>query len=275
MQRSTCQLEIGATEVEGLWQAARWAGGAKRQAAAAFSADAGPESGQAMRTAIDAVLGSILPERMLTSPFVRIALGGSHIMPAVLPFVTLPRPAADRDLIISQRFCREHRLDPQSVAVIGCPLGNGKSGNGKVLCLAVGRNTINGIKGALAGRGLYPDVIAPASLLRCQESGRGALEGPAVALLDERDSAAILVWDEHGTIVHIAAMALSGKDATGTAQRITARIRRYALVAGAEGAPAAVYVDGRIGGEIAAGLKRAGLKVRPWRAASAHGRPAS
>jgi hypothetical protein len=275
MQRSACLLEIGATQVEGLWQAPRWAGGAKRQAAAAFSSGEGAESGQALRTAIDSVLGSILPERMLTSPFVRIALGGPHIMPAVLPFVTLPRPAADRNLIIFQRFCREHRLEPQSVAVIGCPLGNGKSGNGKVLCLAVERNTLNDIKSALAGRGLHPDVIAPAYLLRCQESGRGALEGPAVALLEERGAVAILVWDEHGTIVHIAAMALSGKDAIGTGQRITARIRRYALVAGAEGASATVYIDGRIDGEIAAGLKRAGLKVLAWRAASAPGGPAS
>ena len=112
MHRSACLLHIGAREVHGLWQPPSWSKASGIEATAEFKAGQPAELAHPVAGTLDAVLGAILPKRQLTSPYVRVSLAGCHVMAAILPFVTLPKSAGDRSLLISQRFCREHRLEP-------------------------------------------------------------------------------------------------------------------------------------------------------------------
>ncbi len=262
MYRSTCLLQIGAGEVHGLWQPPRWAGGRRIKAAADFSTVEPQESAPTLRGAINAVLGEILPRQTLTSPFVRVSLAGTHVMAAILPFVKLPASAADRGLVMSQRFCREHRLEPGSIAVIGCPQRNSKYGNANILCLAADRRLLGEIKSALTGRGLYPDVIGPDYLMRLAEANSSEFEMPAIAVFDQSGCNTILVWDKQGTIIHIATVGTAGGKDLEAKRRIAARIKRYAQIVAAQGAPPAVYVDSPFAVDLAHPAH--GLKLLRW-----------
>jgi hypothetical protein len=273
MYRSNCHLRIGTRRIHGLWQPAPWSKAQSIGATAEFRADEPAENAHSLSKAIDAVLRAVLPKRHFTSPYVRVSLAGCHVMAAILSFVTLPKSAADRSLLISQRFCREHRLQPSAVTVIGCQLGNSKAKEEKILCLAVERGILDEIESALAGRGLHSDCISPDYLLRFEELNSYDLQKPGIALLDEDDSSTILVWDKQGIIVHIA-----GAGSTPPArQRAGARIRRYAQIVAAGDIPATIYIDGRIANDIVADLRRSvhGLSIfqLPVEASAAtHGR---
>jgi hypothetical protein len=261
MYRSTCFIQIGARQVHGQWQAARWAGSAAATAAAEFSDD---EMARSLRGAIDQVLGAILPKRLFTSPFVRVSLAGPHVMAAILPFAKLPASAADRRLVITQRFCREHRLEPGSIAVTGYALNSSKTASAKILCFAVEQRLLDTINSALAAKGLYPDAVAPGYLLRLAEANGRGLEAPGIAMFEESDCYTILVWDEHGAIAHVATVGKGGGDDSGARQRVAARIGRYAQIIAPEGNPPSVYIGGdkAIAAELAS--RANGLKVLRW-----------
>ncbi len=262
MVRSTCLLRIGAGQVHGLWQAPRWAGGGRIEAAAEFSAVEPQESAPSLRCALDAILGTILPLRALTSPFIRVSLAGSYVMAAILPFAKLPASAADRSLVITQRFCREHRLEPGSIAVVGCPQNISKDGSTNVLCLAMDRRLLEEIKAAFTGRGHYPDVIAPECLLALEEVDRRKLQMPAIAVFEQSGCNTIVVWDKEGTIIHLAAVGTVGHEALEVYRRTAARIKRYAQIVAVQGAPPAVYADRRFAGALTDPAD--GLKLLPW-----------
>jgi hypothetical protein len=245
-----------------VWHAPSWAGGRKIEAAAEFSAVEPQENAPSLRGAIDAVLGTILPQWTLTSPFVRVSLAGSHVMAAILPFVKLPASAADRGLVITQRFCREHRLEPSSIAVIGCPQRNSKNVSPNILCLAADRRLLGEIKSALTGRGLYPDVIGPEYLLSLAEAAGNELEMPAIAVFEQSGCNTILVWDKQGTIIHVATVGTAGEKDLEVQRRMAARIKRYAQIVAAQGAPLAVYIDSPFAVDLTHPAH--GLKLLRW-----------
>jgi hypothetical protein len=262
MHRSTCLLRIGTRQVHGVCQAASWTRGARIEAAAEFSSIEPHESAPSLRGAIDAVLEIILPHWTLTSPFIRVSLAGSHVMAAVLRFVKLPASAADRGLVVTQRFCREHRLDPGSIAIIECSRANSKKVNANILCLAADRSLLGEIQRALTGRGLYPDVIAPEYLLSFAEAEGLELEMPAIAVFEESGCNTILVWDKEGAIIHVATVRRDGGNDLEVQRRLDARIKRYAQIVAEQGAPPAIYFDS----QIAANLVRPvhGLRLLRW-----------
>ena len=130
MRRSTCLLRISAGQVHGVWHGPSWSGGRKTKAVAAFTASG---SASTLGAAIEGVLAAILPTRRLTSPFVCVTLEGPLIMAAILPFTKLPKAREDRRLIISQRFCREHRLEAGKVEIIAGPLKGSRTESGRIL----------------------------------------------------------------------------------------------------------------------------------------------
>jgi hypothetical protein len=200
------------------------------------------DEGGSLAATISAVLSQILPRRRLASPYVRVGLSGSHVRTAIMLFAKLPKTAADRALLISQRFCREFRLDPASLRVLGSPLGSTKSGGEAVLCLAAPKTLLTEIETALATFGLYADVIAPDFMLRFSETGAREVEAPGMVLMQDLDGTTVLVWDAEGKVVHSAPVALVPD---GEAQRrMAARVFRYARIVGHEGGAVAVYADG-------------------------------
>ena len=262
MQRSACLIRIGAGQVHGVWHGASWSGGQSTEAASAFDTSGSPPT---LGDAIDGVLAAILPERRLTSPFVCVTLEGSHIMAAILPFTKLPKAQGDRRLIISQRFCREHRLEPGKIEIIGSPLKGVRNESGRILCLAVARDTLRQVRSALEKRGLHPDVLTPQYLLKFGQVASHALEKPGIALFEETSFRTILVWDEHSTIAHIATVRRPARHDLEGQRRMATRIRRYARIVARQDAPVAVYIDGLAAGAIGPDLTySSGLKVLNW-----------
>ena len=246
MHRATCLLRIGTQQVHAMWQAASWTRGGSIKAAAEFSSIEPHESAPSLRGAIDAVLETVLPSWTLTSPDIRVSLAGTHVMAAVLRFAKLPASAADRGLVITQRFCREHRLDPSSIAIIECSRANSKNVNANVLCLAADRSLLREIQKALTGRGLYPDVIAPECLLSFAEAKGLELEMPAIAVFEEIGCNTILVWDKEGTIIHVSTVRRDGGNDLEVQRRLDARIKRYAQIVAEQGTSPAVYFDSQL-----------------------------
>ena len=127
MRRASCLLRISAGQVQGVWEGAGRSGSQRLEAAADFSTS---ENAPTLRDAVDAVLA------------------------AILPFAKLPKAQEDRRLVISQRFCREHRLEAGKVEVVGSPLHGPKTASPKT---ESGRSMV---KVASRRRG-------PSALIRC------------------------------------------------------------------------------------------------------------
>jgi hypothetical protein len=272
MQRSACLIRIGAGQVHGVWHGASWSGGQRTEAAAAFNTSGAP----ALADAVDGVLATLLPARRLTSPFVCVTLEGSHIMAAILSFPKLPNAQRDRRLVVSQRFCREHRLDPAKIEVIARPINRSTNERGRILCLAMERDTLNQIRSALEKSGLHADVITPDYFLKFEQVNGNALEKPGIALFEEHGFRTILVWDEEGTIAHIATVRRPSRHDLEGQRRMATRIRRYALIVARQNAPVAIYIDGLAVGAIAPDLAySSGLKILNWPGASSDFRRAA
>ncbi len=239
------------------------------EAAAEFSSGEPSENELSLSSAISAVLGEIMPARTLASPFVRVSLGASHVMAAILTFAALPKTATDRSLVITQRFCREHRFEPGSIAVVSSHPGNSKAGASNVLCFAAEQMLLTGIAKALSEMGLHPDIIAPDYLLSFAGANSREIETPGIAVLREGGRKTILVWDKQGVIVHIAVVQQAGGDDEEAKWRLTAKLRRYAQVVATQDAPVAVYADDSFEDDIAPGSVQPalGLKLLPWPAA--------
>ena len=244
------------SQVRGAWIA----GSAKAQAAARVESEGG-----GLAAAVSAVLGQILASRKLASPYVSIGLSGAYVRAAIMPFAKLPKAANDCALLISQRFCREHRIDPASFAVLGSPLGPAKSGGEAVLCLAVPKALLTEIEAALAACGLYADVIAPDFMLRFAETGTCEAEAPGMVLMEDADGGTVLVWDEQGLVVHAASFAAVLEDGEA-GRRMAERVVRYARIVGHGGVRVAVYADGEAW-DAALGARLPlddGLKLLRW-----------
>ncbi|MGA8769009.1 MAG: hypothetical protein WB610_01285 [Rhodomicrobium sp.] len=272
MQRAACLIRIGDGQIRGVWHGASWSGGQSAETVAAFNTSGNsPTLGDAM----DSVLAAIAPERRLTSPFVCVTLEGSHVMAAILSFPKLPSAQRDRRLVVSQRFCREHRLDPAKVEVIAAPINKSTNERRRILCLAMERDTLNQIRSALEKRGLHADVITPDSFLKFEHVSSHALEKPGIALFEEHGFRTILVWDEEGAIAHIATVRRPSRHDLEGQRRMATRIRRYARII-TQDAPVAVYIDG-LGREASAPdlAYSSGLKILNWPGASSDFRRAA
>jgi hypothetical protein len=238
--RSHCVLRIGLAQVHGTWAEGRSKTPAA-EAAAGFEAGEG-KAGAGASAAIEAVLSQIVPRRRLASPYVSVALSGARIRAAIAQFAKLPPNAKDRALLISQRFCREYRLDPAAFAVTGSALGPSTAGEA-VLCVAAGRFLLSEIDAALGARGLYPDQISPEFMLRFAEADTRGLEAPGMALLGDMDGATVLVWDANRKIVHLSSFSPADEDEEAEG-RLAARLFRYARIVGQENGPVAFYAGG-------------------------------
>jgi hypothetical protein len=257
MLQSSCLLHVGVRHVHGFWLPGRF-GGRPADSVARFESIDGRNGAPSLGEALSRVLSGILPRRRLLAPFVCAGLADTHFYAAILTFSKLPKAERDRVLVISQRFCRDHRLDPSEFAVCGSRLGPAKGGGEAVLSIAVPHALLSQIKAPLAANGLYPDVIAPEFMLRFAQAATNELKSPGIALMLRADGGTILVWDKHRSIVHVGAFA-NLEDAEA-ARRTASRIGRYSKVVGSDGTDVAVYADG----SIPDALLSAGLKLSPW-----------
>ena len=168
-------------------------------------------------------------------------------------------------MLVSQRFCREHRLEPGKIEVIARPLDRTMSERGRILCLAMERDILLQIRSALEKRGLHADIITPGYLQKFEQVNIHALEKPGIALCEEHGFRTILVWDGEGTIAHIANLRRPSRHDLEGQRRMATRIRRYALIVARQGAPVAVYIDASATGVTAPDLTHSNsLKLLNW-----------
>ena len=235
--------------------------GAPAEATARFEG----EAGAGLTVAISEVLTQILPRRRLASPYVSVGVAGAYVRAAIMPFAKLPKAPADRTLLVTQRFCREFRLDPAAFAVLDSPLGGAKGGGEAVLCVGVPQALLACIKAALATRGLHADEIAPDYMLRFAETDTREAEAPGMVLMGGADCSTVLVWDAQRAVVHVSSFAVARDDGEAR-QRMAARLFRYARIVGHDTAPVAVYADGSDWDALfqARGSLGEGMKLLRW-----------
>ena len=171
--------------------------------------------------------------------------------------------------MITQRFCREFRLDPAAYAVMDSALGPAKGGGEAVLCLGVRQALLARVKGALATRGLHAGEIAPDYMLRFAEADTREAEAPGMVLMGGADCSTVLVWNAQRTVVHVSSFAVARDDDGEARQRMAARLFRYARIVGHDTAPVAVYADGPEWDALfqARGSLGEGMKLLRWPAA--------
>jgi hypothetical protein len=268
LARPACFVRIGAAQASGAWRPSGWRTATEREASASFDRD---DASSAMRSALDRVLTEILPRRMISSPFVQVSLEGRLVLSAVIRFATLPKSASDRRLIISQRFCRDHRLEQSALDILGCSPTGGGDGAKKVLCLAAEKKMLQAIRETLAAKGLHSDVISAGYLLWLEQNKK-SLEKPGVGVFDEASGVSIVLWDEKGELVHVASIeALDPEEASAQGAMMINRLTRYArILSAANAAPATIYADRLIADPF---FKRVfyerGLKLLQWPAPTA------
>jgi hypothetical protein len=243
MFQSHCLLNIGATAVHGAWLPGLGGGRPARAVAPLEDAFAGESGG--ISGALSSVLGQILPRRAVMAPYVRVGLASSHMQAAIMTFAKLPKSGKDRALLISQRFCRDFRFDPDSVTVLGSRLGSSKAGGEAVLCVALPAAVLAEIEAPLNESGLYASEISPDYMLRFAGTDTRKLEAPGIALMQLSGGGTILVWDKERTIVHVSSYTVGQNQEDGE-RRMVSRIVRYAATVGADGASVAVYVDSQV-----------------------------
>jgi hypothetical protein len=181
---------------------------------------------------------------------------------AIIAFAKLPKSGKDRSLLISQRFCRDFRLDPASVTVLGSLLGPTKAGGEAVLCVALAAAVLAEIEAPLAEFGLHASEISPDYMLRFAAADTRELEAPGIALMRYSGGGTILVWDKQKTLVHLSSYTL-GRDQEEAERRMSLRIVRYAATVGGDMAAVAVYVDGQ-GSDMLFELGASRLKLLRW-----------
>lgn len=183
------------------------------------------------------VLGRSLHKQALAKPRVRICLAMPELRSSVLRFEALPRRQDDRRLIVTQRFCRDHKLDARTTAVAYSIHSTAKGHS--ILVAALPRALLHSVTTALAGYGLHCDVIASELSLALAGYDPTVKPAPSVLVVEARHGIALLLLAAGGEPLSVSV--LSPGDGGDLAQRLKSRLARYATVLGVAVEAIALY----------------------------------
>lgn len=175
-------------------------------------------------TALSTCLDCLFPGIPRTAPRVTLALSDALARSSVLRFDALPRRAADRQLIIAQRFCRDHKIDAKQTAIAFSV--HATPGTVRVLATAIPRDLVTAITATLSSHGLYADIIAADVALAHVSVPHARTSRSSVLAVTTETGATLLLRDATGTPLNIAT--LSGNEPGALADRLNARVDRYA-----------------------------------------------
>ncbi len=236
--KSTLSIRIGTHDVTA--ELSPWNGPARKHAVPVSVSAPGPEGdwSGAVTAALNEALTRIVSGRQLVSPHVHVAISSPYIRTGVLRFATLPRPAADRALVVAQRFCRDHKLDARATAV-AFSTHAGQDGQHVVLADATQRTFIDGLLAAAASHGLHCDVISSdVSLALAAHKPNSA--AASVLCVCAGDNWSLLFLDDAGAPAGVTTLV---RDGATLGTRMAARITRYAAQSGKSGNPTDVPVS--------------------------------
>jgi hypothetical protein len=174
------------------------------------------------------LLSRLLRRRTLAKPRVRICLAVPEVRSSVLRFDTLPRRQDDRRLVVTQRFCRDHKLDPRAT-VIAYSVGSSVKGC-SILADAMPKTMLHGLVSVLAGHGLHGDVIATEPSLALAGRGITGNPAPSVLVIEQNHGTTLLLLAPGGHPISVSTLSAAADGAL--TPRLHARLARYAAVLG-------------------------------------------
>lgn len=187
--------------------------------------------------AFDAALGRVLSSaphrRLFFSPHLRIMLADPLLQMAVIRFNQLPRSRSDVELLVTQRFCRDHRAKPADIR-IACSLQPDGQGERSVLVCAQNARLADAIQKSLAERKLHADIIAAESMFAIRALQSALSPAPSLLLLLHRDYATIILWTKPTVISHIGVFQQHDRTRAQFLSALKTRIERYAATVHAD-----------------------------------------
>ncbi len=236
-----CSIRIGLSAIDAVWRNGSPAGSLRRSEQLPLSADtqARPDGAET-----DAALGRLLeamPGRhRLFSPHLRVMLADPCLQMAVLRFSQLPRARADVELLVTQRFCRDHRIESGAVTIAYSVQG-AAGGERYVMVCALNAALAGSLQQSLNAHRLYADVITAESIYAVRALAGALSPAPSLLVLLYSDYATVILWAAPDTAGHIGVFQQHGRPRAEFLATLKTRLKRYAAASGHQ--PNSVAVD--------------------------------
>lgn len=207
------------------------------------------------------VLSQVRRKPGLVSPHVCVSVAGPEVRAGVIRFDALPRNAADRALIVTQRFCREHKLDAKATAVAFSVHAPFKAAACTVLACAMPRTMLDALTSTFAAHGLYCDLITSDLSLALARLDARHTFGPGMLAIAADHGCTLLVLGAGAQPQSVVTLTEAGDGSL--AARLVARLQRYVSHFDIEPARFAchLYATTDAGASLAAALRAAGSPV--------------
>lgn len=221
-------IRIGLSTVDATWRtggrAAPWR---KRERFASENDEQARANYGEVAAALDRLLAAKPAGRRLFSPHLRIALADPHLQLAVIRFSQLPRSRKDIDLLVTQRFCRDHRIEPNA-ASFAYALQKEAHGEHHVMVCALNATLGSNISQLLHAHRLHADVFTAESIYTIRALPAALLRAPSLVLLLYDDYATIVFWSGPGIANHIGVFQQRDRSRREFLTALNARLERYA-----------------------------------------------
>lgn len=204
---------------------------------------------------------SVISPPSLVSPNVCVSVAGPEVRTGVIRFDALPRKAADRTLIVTQRFCRDHKLDAKSTAVAFSVHAPAEGGLITVLACAMPRIMLDVLTSTVAAHGLYCDLITSDVSLALAGLDAKSTTGPGMLAITADHACTLLVLGAGAQPQSV--VTLTETDGGTLAARLVARLLRYVSHFNTEAAhfTCHLYDTTGVGASLAAALRGTGSPV--------------
>lgn len=225
------------------------------------------EPGIAAADALSEQLGRLIRRGAFSLPAVEVALSPDIVRSTVLRFEALPRQHSDRGLIVTQRFCREHKLDAKATAVAFSVHPMPDRG-AAVLASAIPHSDRVDLMAPFAAHGLYCDVVAPELSLALSALGTAPATPAAVLAVVSERSCTMLLLGAGRTPLSVVSLTHGGTDGCETEPtvpalpaRLKSRVERFAGHLGLPPTDVAVHVYDPLGCGLADALQDLGSQL--------------
>ncbi len=236
-----CSIRIGLSAVDAVWRNGGPAASARHSERLPLGSDAQtwPDCAET-GAALGRVLEAMPARRRRFSPHLRVMLADPLLQMAVLRFNQLPRARADVELLVTQRFCRDHRIEPGAVSIAYSVQG-AAGGERHVMVCALNAALAGSLQQRLNARRLHADVMTTESMYAIRALAGVLSPAPSLLLLLYSDYATVILWAAPDTAGHIGVFQQHQRPRAEFLATLKTRLKRYAAAGGYQ--PDSVGVD--------------------------------
>ena len=236
MRRAGGDMRVDGAIRVGLWAIdATWRGGSTSGAALNGHDIIAAQTAQPRQpiASVAIALGHVLdaaPRRgRFFSPHLRIMIADPYLQMAVIRFQQLPRSRGDLALLVTQRFCRDHRLEQGAATIAYAPQGEAQ-GERHVMVCALNAALAKTIAQSLTARDLHADIIAAESVFAIRALQTTLFAAPTLLLLLYGDYATIVLWRSPEVIGHVSVFQPHERSRSAFLETLRTRLERYGAV---------------------------------------------